>query len=437
MSSRKAACFHISRCATTSRSWRSYLRRDADWIESRLNELAQLVHLPRELMTRFPAELSGGQRQRVSLMRALMLDPDLLLLDEPLGALDPMIRYRLQQELKSIFGQLGKTVVMVTHDIAEAAFFGQTLVLMRDGRIVQTAPSWNWRRPRRNRSSNSSSPHNANPWRSSRQGARMKATGWIMDGHVDRASCRLPCQAPFPPPRRRRSSRSGPRCLPNRSFSARCSATLAEAAGVEADHQQQLGGTRVLWNALVSGEIDAYPEYTGTLMQEILASENLRTRQALEQALATRGLQMTAALGFNNSYAIGVKKALAEQLALHTISDLKNQPELALGFGNEFMDRADGWPGLQQHYQLPQRNVRGLDHDLAYRGIESGTLQVTDLYSTDAEIVYYQLRALEDDLNYFPVYKRRHSLPQRTRPTCPRGRGPVQAAGRSHRCSRP
>jgi osmoprotectant transport system ATP-binding protein len=115
-----------------------YLRRDAAWIDGRLAELAQLVRLPQELMTRFPAELSGGQRQRVSLMRALMLDPDLLLLDEPLGALDPMIRYQLQQELKTIFAELGKTVVLVTHDIAEAAFFGQTLVLMRDGRIVQT-----------------------------------------------------------------------------------------------------------------------------------------------------------------------------------------------------------------------------------------------------------------------------------------------------------
>jgi len=115
-----------------------YLRRDARWIDDRLNELAQLVRLPEKMMRRFPAELSGGQRQRVSLMRALMLDPDLLLLDEPLGALDPMIRYELQQELKAIFAQLGKTVVMVTHDIAEAAFFGHTLVLMRDGRIVQT-----------------------------------------------------------------------------------------------------------------------------------------------------------------------------------------------------------------------------------------------------------------------------------------------------------
>jgi len=114
-----------------------YLRRAPDWIASRVTELAQLVRLPLELMTRFPAELSGGQRQRVSLMRALMLDPELLLLDEPLGALDPMIRYELQQELKAIFCQLGKTVVMVTHDIAEAAYFGHTLVLMRNGRIVQ------------------------------------------------------------------------------------------------------------------------------------------------------------------------------------------------------------------------------------------------------------------------------------------------------------
>jgi osmoprotectant transport system ATP-binding protein len=115
-----------------------YLRRDPGWIRSRLDELSELVHLPAELMGRFPSELSGGQRQRVSLMRALMLDPEVLLLDEPLGALDPMIRYRLQQDLSAIFERLGKTVVLVTHDIAEAAFFGETLVLMRQGKIVQT-----------------------------------------------------------------------------------------------------------------------------------------------------------------------------------------------------------------------------------------------------------------------------------------------------------
>lgn len=179
---------------------------------------------------------------------------------------------------------------------------------------------------------------------------------------------------------------------------------LARQTGIEAHHQRQLGGTRVLWNALLSGEIDAYPEYTGTLLQEILIKENLQTEAELRQALAARGLRMTAPLGFNNTYAIGVKAELAERLKLRTISDLKNHPELVLGFGNEFMDRADGWPGLQQRYQLPQQNVRGLDHDLAYRGIASGSLQVTDLYATDAEITYYKLLALEDDLNYFPVY---------------------------------
>ncbi len=114
-----------------------YLGWDATRIRDRLHELAGLVQLPPDMLNRYPAELSGGQRQRASLMRALMLDPRLLLLDEPLGALDPMIRYELQQELRAIFEKLGKTVIMVTHDIAEAAFFGHTLVLMRDGRIVQ------------------------------------------------------------------------------------------------------------------------------------------------------------------------------------------------------------------------------------------------------------------------------------------------------------
>lgn len=115
-----------------------YLRREPDWIDARVDQLAALVQLPESLLRRFPGELSGGQRQRVSLMRALMLDPDLLLLDEPLGALDPMIRDQLQQELKGIFAQLGKTVVLVTHDIAEAAFLGHRLVLLRDGRVVQS-----------------------------------------------------------------------------------------------------------------------------------------------------------------------------------------------------------------------------------------------------------------------------------------------------------
>ncbi|MEM1127454.1 MAG: ABC transporter ATP-binding protein [Bacteroidota bacterium] len=112
----------------------------AQRIAARTEELAELVHLAPASLARYPAQLSGGQQQRVGLMRALMLDPPVLLLDEPLGALDPMIRAELQGDLRAIFDALHKTVVLVTHDLAEAGFFGDTVVLLRDGAIVQQGP---------------------------------------------------------------------------------------------------------------------------------------------------------------------------------------------------------------------------------------------------------------------------------------------------------
>jgi osmoprotectant transport system ATP-binding protein len=107
-------------------------------ISERIAELSALTRLPTDLLRRYRSEMSGGQRQRVSLMRALMLDADVLLLDEPLAALDPMVRAELQDDLADIFRRLRKTVVLVTHDMNEAAFFGGTIVLMRAGRIVQS-----------------------------------------------------------------------------------------------------------------------------------------------------------------------------------------------------------------------------------------------------------------------------------------------------------
>jgi osmoprotectant transport system ATP-binding protein len=125
----------------TARGNAALLARHLGWdrprIDARLAELAALTHFPADGLARYPAELSGGQQQRVALMRALMLDPAVLLLDEPLGALDPMIRFELQTELRDIFRSLGKTVVLVTHDMGEAAYLGDTLVLLRAGRIVQ------------------------------------------------------------------------------------------------------------------------------------------------------------------------------------------------------------------------------------------------------------------------------------------------------------
>ena len=109
----------------------------SEHIEQRLAELAALVQIPIERLDSFPLQLSGGQQQRISLMRALMLDPDVLLLDEPLGALDPMIRADLQTDLRRICRSLGKTVVLVTHDLHEAGYFADTVVLLRAGRIEQ------------------------------------------------------------------------------------------------------------------------------------------------------------------------------------------------------------------------------------------------------------------------------------------------------------
>ena len=117
------------------------MARESGWSRERIDEriaaLLPLVHLDARQLDRYPMELSGGQRQRVGLMRALMLEPELLLLDEPLGALDPMVRYELQRELRDVFDALATTTVMVTHDLAEAAFLGHTIVLMREGHVVQ------------------------------------------------------------------------------------------------------------------------------------------------------------------------------------------------------------------------------------------------------------------------------------------------------------
>jgi osmoprotectant transport system ATP-binding protein len=115
----------------------THLGRDRQATSERVRVLSELTGIPLDALARYPQQLSGGQRQRVGLMRALMLDPPVLLLDEPLGALDPVTRYELQTELKSIFERLEKTVVMVTHDMGEAAYFADEVIMMREGRIVQ------------------------------------------------------------------------------------------------------------------------------------------------------------------------------------------------------------------------------------------------------------------------------------------------------------
>jgi osmoprotectant transport system ATP-binding protein len=127
---------HLTARANTSLLAR-HLGWDAKRANDRVNELAYLTRLPEIALEKFPAQLSGGQRQRVGIMRALMLDPNVVLLDEPMGALDPLVRYDLQNDLRGIFQSLNKTVVLVTHDMGEAGFFGDDVILLGGGRIVQ------------------------------------------------------------------------------------------------------------------------------------------------------------------------------------------------------------------------------------------------------------------------------------------------------------
>src|SRR5262249_23581796 len=150
--------------------------------------------------------------------------------------------------------------------------------------------------------------------------------------------------------------------------------------------------------------IDAYPEYTGTIQKEILADSALKTDEDLRAALEKRGIRMSRSLGFSNPYALGMKKSAAAKLGITKVSDLAKHPSLRFGFTNEFMNRGDGWPMLRTRYGLPQTNVRGLEHVLAYRGLENGELDVTDLYATDADIRRYDLKVLEDDRHVFPPY---------------------------------
>jgi osmoprotectant transport system permease protein len=175
-------------------------------------------------------------------------------------------------------------------------------------------------------------------------------------------------------------------------------------AGITAEHRQGMGGTIILWQALFGGQIDAYPEYTGTIAQEMLKSGQQLSLDEIRNALGKIGVGITDPLGFNNTYALVMRRAEAERLGVRTISDLQKHPELKIGLTHEFLDREDGWRPLRDRYQLPQQNVVGIDHALGYAALANGSVDVKDAYSTDAKIEENDLVALKDDLGFFPKY---------------------------------
>jgi len=179
---------------------------------------------------------------------------------------------------------------------------------------------------------------------------------------------------------------------------------LVQSSGVSVQHVREVGGTRLVFEALRNGEIDAYPEYTGTLLRELFADQPVQTVEALRQRLAAEGIVMSEPLGFNNTYALGMLRGRAAQAGIETISDLQGRTGLAWGLTNEFVERADGWPGLRTAYGLDPVDVRGLDHDLAYRQLQLGLIDVMDVYTTDARIDALEIAVLEDDRRFFPRY---------------------------------
>ncbi len=178
-----------------------------------------------------------------------------------------------------------------------------------------------------------------------------------------------------------------------------------ENAGVSAEHRQGMGGTIILWEALRSGQIGLYPEYTGTISEEILKDGTVSSVDGIRAALSQYGVGMTNDLGFNNTYALVMRRNKAERLHIRTISDLRSHSELKFGLTHEFLDRQDGWRPLAQRYELKPQQVVGIDHGLGYAALENGSIDVKDAYSTDAKIGEYDLVALQDDQQFFPQYK--------------------------------
>ena len=178
-----------------------------------------------------------------------------------------------------------------------------------------------------------------------------------------------------------------------------------QKAGFTVEHKQGMGGTIILWQALRGGDVQLYPEYTGTLTEEILKTKQPLSTDALRALLRQEGVGMSGELGFNNTYALVMRQDRAAKLGIRKISDLRNHPDLKIGLTLEFLDRRDGWAPLSARYGLQMQNVRGIDHALGYAALANGSIDLKDAYSTDAKIEENNLIVLDDDLHFFPQYK--------------------------------
>jgi osmoprotectant transport system permease protein len=186
---------------------------------------------------------------------------------------------------------------------------------------------------------------------------------------------------------------------------AEIAAQVIERAGeARVERRLGLGGTGVTYRALETGAIDLYPEYAGTLARVTLKDPALATVAAIRARLVPLGLTIGDPLGFANTYALAVRGDMAERLGLRTIGDLARHRELTAAFSSGFLERDDGWPGLQRHYGLALARVRVMEHALTYRAVAAGDVDVMDVFSTDGQLARHRLRLLDDDRRFFPDY---------------------------------
>ena len=180
--------------------------------------------------------------------------------------------------------------------------------------------------------------------------------------------------------------------------------TLANA-GFTAEHKQGMGKTGIVWEALKSGQITCYPEYTGTISEELLKAKGEITAGEMQRELEPFGIGMSGDLGFNDTYALAMRKEQADRLKISKISDLKSHPELKVALTHEFLERKDGWHPLVTRYGLNMNSVVGVEHTLGYDALLAGKADIKDAYSTDAMLASGSFTVLQDDLGYFPRYK--------------------------------
>ena len=212
-------------------------------------------------------------------------------------------------------------------------------------------------------------------------------------------------------PGRRAELVVGSKAFPESHLLAEMCALLLEAEGFEVEHRTGLGGTLVCFTALRSGEIDLYPEYTGTGWSVILeraerASDPLQVFLEVQEESRERfDVEWRKPFGLNNTYALAMRSRRARELGVLSISDLRvHADSLRAGFSLEFLNREDGYPGLRAYYGLELEDVKGIEHGLAYDALESGALDLVDVYSTDGKLFEHDLRVLVDDRGFFPPY---------------------------------